>query len=154
MGTAELLYPSSQWLFLVSALLQETCSFPGGAEPAFGLLHAALLGCASIPDCSCPRACSAKLPLCRAGVGEVDATGAVALTWTGDLLQGPPQFLGPDTCLCRVCVWGALCHQLPKAMSGTNKWEHYRCPDHPGGDWLARISQPCRIMLSLCSAGL
>lgn len=55
--------------------------------------------------CFCPKACSAKPPLCRGDVGEADARGAVALTWTGDLLQGPPHLLGVETC-CAGSAWG------------------------------------------------
>lgn len=105
-GTAEFFSPSSQWLFLVSALLQETCSFPGGAETAFGLLHAALLGCVSSPgSVSVPKLARPSLPSAGGDVGEADARGAVALTWTGDLLQGPPHLLGVETC-CAGSAWG------------------------------------------------
>lgn len=163
MGTAEPFPSSSQCLSLVSAPLQEICSFPGEAETALVLVRAAVLGRVSVPGCVSVPAL-AQLNLCS--VGEMlemwmPGVGAVMLTWSGDLLQGPPRLLGAGTCLHGLCLGGTCCrpphHHLPEAMSGTNKWERYRYP-HRYANRRVLFSQPypspVGITLSPCPAGL
>lgn len=131
MGKVEPFPSSSQRLSLVSALLQETHSFPGGAETVFGLL-CSCPGCVSVPWL-CFFLGLAQLSLPSAGeVLEMWMQEGATLSWTGDLPQGPPSLLGL-ACACAGSAWGGTrCqpprHHLPEVMSGANKWEHYRYP--------------------------
>lgn len=94
-GTAEPFPSSSKRASQISALPQETCSFPGEAETAFELFHAALLSRVSVSGyVSVPRPGLAKPLLCRGVVVEdVDAGGLVMLACTGHLPRGPSQLL-------------------------------------------------------------
>jgi len=72
MGTAEPFPSSSQCLSLVSALLQETHSFPGEAETGFGLLHVSVPGLAQLSLPFAREMLETWLwdgGLCRAGLG-------------------------------------------------------------------------------------
>lgn len=154
-GTAEFFSPSSQWLFLVSALLQETCSIPGGAETVFGLLHAALLGCVSSPgSVSVPKL--AQLSLSSAGEMLEKWMLGGQLHWPGLGISSRDHHTCWDLRLaCAGSAWGvpSATTCLKQCQGQTNGNITAILTTLKGAGWPAYPS-PVDIMLSLCSAGL